>query len=136
MTQTAITHCKAVRRELKWWMKLINIPFGGEVVYKPALTNVDCPDLAVLPVEKAYPINYNNWKDFYDPQKLFKVKSALRDSNFVHYWNSMKQNGFLGYTKDPEIIVLEADQPWYYLAKEHCPHTENRFLRYLTGLPL
>ncbi|KAL7014068.1 hypothetical protein ACKWTF_015723 [Chironomus riparius] len=77
-----------------------------------------CDEFTILPVQKCYPLEYDDYYNFYLPEGKMKALEKIKHSNayFVHIWNKMLD---FGNQKFP--LTFESDSAYIELAKALCP---------------
>ena len=59
---------------------------------------------------------YGQWTYYFEPNKLNRVMNAIKDSFFVHVWNSMGKLNNVTYKIDHNSKAAYAE-----LARKYCP---------------
>ncbi|XP_031353901.1 lactosylceramide 4-alpha-galactosyltransferase-like isoform X2 [Photinus pyralis] len=72
----------------------------------------DCRGFKVYPPEAFYPVEWWNWKMYFDSKYNEKMLNITRNSYVIHVWNKHSVN-----TK----IKINSEVPYSIFAKKYCP---------------
>lgn len=73
-----------------------------------------CKDFQIYPSNTFYPISWQDWESYFNPDKMDHVMEKIKDSYVVHVWNKL--------SKDKRVHLYE-ESPYLKLAREYCPET-------------
>ena len=73
-----------------------------------------CGDIRSFGPEGVFAIHYNNWKWFFQPQKIVEVIEAIRPSFATHVWGHF-------FKQEIQWEMMRPDQAFFKIAQENCP---------------
>lgn len=86
-------------------------------------TGIHC-NVTILPVISAFPIPYQNWKDYFTNNSIDNVISKIRESYMIHVWNFLSSK---------EMLRPGIDAAYGKVMSVHCPHVYKHAIE--IGLP-
>lgn len=83
-------------------------------IYKKLCETSKCLGVTMYPIKFAYPVPWQNWKEYFDPKLTSTILERSKEGRAVHFWNFLSS----------KRVVRTGDGSAYdMLANQNCPKT-------------